>query len=106
MVNGHILFNNNIVFTGNWYFNAANPEDHCQIIGSSGSIRFSFFSGNTIECTIDGQTNTYTFDTLPHVQQPMIEAVTNYFLGSGPNPCSGYEASVIMRWMEILVSGR
>ncbi len=106
MISGHIFFNSNIAFTGTWYFNAATPEDHCHITGSRGSIRFSFFSGNTIECTIDGQTSTYSFDALQHVQQPMIEAVTNYFLGNGPNPCSGYEASVIVRWMEIMVSGR
>lgn len=106
MVTGHILFNNNIAFTGTWYFNALTAEDHCHIIGSRGCIRFSFFSANKIECTIDGKTASHDFDTLPHVQQPMIEAVTDYLLGKSPNPCSGYEGSIITRWMEIMVSGR
>jgi hypothetical protein len=40
------------------------------------------------------------------VQQPMIEKTVSYFLGHADNPCSGYEGSVIMRWIEIFVSGR
>jgi predicted dehydrogenase len=106
LVAGNILFNNNIAFTGTWYFNAATPADYCEITGSKGCIRFSFFSSNIIELTIDGKNTTYTFDALQHVQQPMIEKTVSYFLGQADNPCSGYEAAFIMRWMEILVCGR
>lgn len=106
LVLGNILFNNNIAFSGTWYFNAAAPADYCEITGSRGNIRFSFFSSNIIEITVDGETTAYTFDALQHVQQPMIEKTVRYFLGLANNPCSGYEAAVIMRWMEIFVSGR
>lgn len=106
LVAGNILFNNNIAFTGSWYFNAATPADHCEITGSNGNIRFSFFSSNIIELTVDGKTTAYTFDALQHVQQPMIEKTVRFFLGKVNNPCSGYEAAVIMRWMEIFVSGK
>jgi predicted dehydrogenase len=106
LVAGNILFNNNIAFTGSWYFNAAAPADYCEIAGSMGSLRFSFFSGNSIELTVNGKTTNYTFDVLLHVQQPMIEKTVNYFLDNASNPCSGYEAAIIMRWMEIFVGGR
>lgn len=106
LVAGNILFNNNIAFTGTWYFNAAAPADYCEITGSKGNIRFSFFSSNMIELTVGGNTTTFTFDALQHVQQPMIEKTVSYFLGQADNPCSGYEASIIMRWMDIFVSGR
>jgi predicted dehydrogenase len=106
LVAGNMLFNNNIAFTGTWYFNAATPADYCEITGSRGNIRFSFFSNNIIELMVDGKTTVYTFDALQHVQQPMIEKTVSYFLGQATNPCSGYEASIIMRWMEIFVSGR
>ncbi len=106
LVCGNILFNNNIAFTGSWYFNAAKPADYCEITGSKGNIRFSFFSSNSIELTVDGKTTAYTFNALQHVQQPMIEKTVSYFLGRAENPCSGYEAAVIMQWMDIFVSGK
>jgi hypothetical protein len=40
------------------------------------------------------------FFLLPHVQQPMIEQVTNYFLGNGNNPCSGEEGAVVMQLLD------
>ena len=104
MVAGNILFNNNIAFTGSWYFNAATPADCCEITGSRGSIRFSFFSSNIIELTVDGITTVYTFDVLQHVQQPMIEKTVSYFWGEADNPCTGYQAAVIMRWIDVFVS--
>ena len=104
LVAGYILFNNNIAFTGTWYFNAANPADHCEITGSKGSIRFSFFSSNFIELTVEGNTTTHTFAALQHVQQPMIEKIVSYFLGNTNNPCSGNEAATIMQWMDVFVN--
>lgn len=106
MVAGHILFANKTVFTGTWYFNAATPADHCEIIGSTGKLSFSFFSGNNIELVTNNKTTTFNFDTLQHVQQPMIEKTVQYFLGKADNPCRGNEGALIMRWMERFVSGR
>lgn len=44
LVMGNILFEGNIGFTGYWSFNTAIPADHCEIIGTKGSISFSIFS--------------------------------------------------------------
>ena len=39
------------------------------------------------------------FETLQHVQQPMIERVVEYFLGKAPNPCSAEEGVRVMEMM-------
>ncbi|MCH5600290.1 hypothetical protein [Niabella ginsengisoli] len=36
-----------------------------------------------------GTNQVMEFETVEHVQQPMIQKVVNYFLGDGENPCSG-----------------
>jgi predicted dehydrogenase len=100
MVNGNILFQNDIVFSGSWCFNAHAKRDHCEIIGSNGKLSFSFFSNNTIELVTNNTTTNFNFDPLQHVQQPMIERTVQYFLGKATNPCSGEEGAEVMRWIE------
>lgn len=100
LVTGNILFESGVAFTGAWCFNAAIASDHCEIVGTKGSISFSFFNGNTITVITNGNTNIFTFEALQHVQQPMIEKVVQYFLDKAPNPCSGEEGAEIMRWMQ------
>ncbi len=100
LVTGTIHFNNGIVFNGTWCFSAAEPSDACEIIGSKGSLRFSFFSSHTIEQHINGETTQFNFDPLLHVQQPMIAEVVNYFSGHAANPCSAEAGAEIMRWID------
>jgi predicted dehydrogenase len=100
MVAGNILFENNVVFSGTWCFNAPGVVDNCEIIGTNGKISFTVFSEHTITVTINGDTNILTFDPLLHVQQPMIEATVKYFLDKGPNPDSGREGAEVMRLIE------
>jgi predicted dehydrogenase len=102
MVAGNILFENNIVLSGAWYFNAPVKADHCEIIGSSGKLSFSFFSGNSIELVANNTTTVFEFDKLKHVQQPMIEKVVEYFLDKAENPCSGDAGVEVMRWIEAI----
>jgi predicted dehydrogenase len=100
MVTGNILFKTGIAFSGAWCFNASATTDNCEIVGTTGSIYCSIFGGNTITVIAKGITSTFSFDTLPHVQQPMIEQVVQYFLGQAPNPCSGEDGAEVMRMME------
>ncbi len=92
MVSGTILFENNIVLSGTWCFNAHEQNDHCTIIGSEGKIHFSFFNGNFIQLTTKTGTENFDFEFLQHVQQPLIARVVQYFLGRDENPCPGVEA--------------
>ncbi|MEO7445636.1 MAG: Gfo/Idh/MocA family oxidoreductase [Ferruginibacter sp.] len=105
LVAGNILFENNIAFSGTWCFTAPLARDTCEIIGSHGNIMFSFFSGQRITLTVNDHATNFDFEPLQHVQQPMIEATVNYFLGQGPNPSTAEEGAEIMRWMEIMDKG-
>ncbi len=104
LVAGNILFESGVAFSGSWCFNAANAVDTCEIIGTEGSIRFSFFIDNTVTVIANGSTAVFTFDTLEHVQQPMIEKVVQYFLDETPNPCSGEEGAEVMRLLQELAA--
>jgi predicted dehydrogenase len=99
-----IRFTNGVFFSGTWCFTADEASDYCEIIGSIGTIRFSFFNKQEILLTRDGQTTEFTFDPLAHVQQPMIAEVVNYFSGKASNPCSGEEGALIMSWLEQMTS--
>jgi predicted dehydrogenase len=100
LVTGNILFENGIVFSGNWCFSVAPQDqaDSCVVYGSKGRISFPMF-GNKIIVTTD-HLKEYAFEPLQHVQQPMIEKVVDYFLGKGPNPCSGEDALITMKLMD------
>ncbi len=104
-VTGNILFENKILFSGAWHFTSNESKDHCEITGSEGKISFSFFSGNSIELTLNNRATLFNFDMLQHVQQPMIERTVQYFLDEAPNPCNGAEGAEVMRWMEEFVCG-
>jgi predicted dehydrogenase len=102
MVAGTILFKNGLVFNGAWCFNAPAGEekDYCEILGTEGKIRFSIFDHQPVTVTANGQTTGFSFDVLPHVQQPMIESVVDYFLDRGPNPCPAAEGVEVMHLID------
>jgi predicted dehydrogenase len=98
MVIGNILFKNGVLFNGIWCFTVSREDekDKCEIVGEKGTISFTFFNQREITLTINGKAETFSFDILRHVQQPMIEKVVEYFLDRGPNPCSGEEGAKVM----------
>ena len=102
IVTGNILFKNGVLFTGLWCFTVDENEekDLCEIVGSKGKISFSVFGEPKIMMTVEGKKENFLFDTLQHVQQPMIEKVVDYFLDKGPNPCSAKDGVKVMEMME------
>lgn len=102
MVAGNILFRNGVLFNGIWCFNVSpdDEKDHCRIFGEKGSIEFTFFNQREVIVTVNGKTQTLSFDILQHVQQPLIGKIVAYFLDEGPNPCSGEEGALAMEWIE------
>jgi len=102
MVAGNILFKNGVLFNGIWCFNVSpeDEKDHCRIVGEKGSIAFTFFNQREVIVRVNGRTETFTYDILHHVQQPMIEKTVDYFLDEGANPCSGEEGALAMKWIE------
>ncbi|WGQ10389.1 Gfo/Idh/MocA family oxidoreductase [Pedobacter gandavensis] len=101
LVTGQVLFKNGTVFNGSWCFSVSEQDkaDLCEIIGTAGKISFQVF-GQQIKLIKDGIAKVYDFSPLQHVQQPMIEKVTAYFLGQGENPCSAEEAILSMQLMD------
>lgn len=96
---GTVVFENGVVFNGNWCFMAAkgDEKDLVEIIGSEGKISFSAFSTHEVTLSKNGKEEVLHFDELPHVQQPMIEAVVKYFLGETENPSPAENAVATMR---------
>ncbi len=103
LVVGNIQFKNGIVFSGSWCFSAATSIDTCTIIGSNGSIHFNIFGGTSITLTKNEIVETFTFEPLLHVQQPMIEKTVDYFLGKADNPCSGFDGAAVMQIIDTFV---
>jgi len=106
IVTGNILFKNNIIFDGLWNFSAgtATEKDQCEIIGTKGSIGFSMFDHMPVVVRLDTNEQSFAFDRLEHVQQPMIEQVVRYFLGKGDNPCGGEEGAEVMQLLDRFTS--
>lgn len=106
MVAGTVLFNSGVVFSGTWSFAVAaeSEEDSCIIVGSEGEIRFSIFNHKPVTLLRNGRLETFAFEPLPHVQQPMIQEVVNYFRGETENPCSGEEGVAVMEMMDKITS--
>lgn len=102
-VSADIIFGNHVPFNGLWDYSVKPDEelDLCEIKGTKGSLRFPIFTDGC-QLTLEGQTKDLHFPPIPHVQQPMIEQVVNYFLDKGPNPCSASEALIVMEMMDRL----
>jgi len=105
IVAGNILFKDGVVFNGIWCFNVSKEDekDNCRIFGERGTISFTFFNQRDVMMTVEGSKETFSFETLQHVQQPMIEKVVEYFLHEGPNPCSGEEGVAVMKLIDEFV---
>lgn len=105
IVSGQILFNSGVIFNGLWCFSvpAAEARDECIIMGTEGKITFSVF-GHVCRLSTGSQSQVFEFKAPEHIQQPMIQQVTEYFLNSGPNPCPPAEAVEVMKLMDIFTS--
>ncbi len=96
VVSGCILFEKDVLFTGQWAFQASTELDVCEVVGTEGRVSFSVFSNSPIELSNGRGTSLFRFDALAHVQEPMISAVVSYFRGLGPKPCSVREGMAVM----------
>lgn len=102
LVAGFIEFEHGVVVNGSWCFSVSpdDESDKCVIIGSEGIIRFSVFRQPEVTLIRKGKTEQLHFETLEHVQQPMIDTVVKYFRNEGPNPCSAEDGVETMRLIE------
>lgn len=97
---GQVLFENRVLFNGAWCFTVPEHRDYCEIIGTEGSLQFKVFEHRLLTMKKEDKEIRFSFDPLPHVQQPMIQKVVEYFLDEGENPCSGEDGLTVMRMMD------
>ena len=92
-VSGTARMSNDIQFSGQWCFCSPDSfrEDLFEITGTKGKMTFSTFGHDLSIITVLGEEK-IDFTPPAHIQQPMIEKVTQYFLGKGPNPCTAEDA--------------
>ena len=102
VTNAEGIFPGDVLFNGVWAFNVDESavNDSCEIIGEKGSLKFSFFTGASLEIKIASKTETLEFTNPVNIQFPMIEKVVKYFRGEGENPCSIDDALVSMRMLD------
>ncbi len=103
-VAGHLRFESGVELNGLWCFgidSSAHAVDRCEIFGTSGRLRFSFF-GESIEIELDAGSKAFTFTKPEWIQEPMIARTVRYFLGEGENPCPAEDGVETMRMIEVL----
>ncbi|WPP50199.1 Gfo/Idh/MocA family protein [Catalinimonas niigatensis] len=104
IVSAEMHFDKDIIFKGLWSFAA--PEsatrEGCEIVGSEGSVSFSFY-GEEIHLIRDKK-ETFTFKNPENIQLPMIEKVNQYFRGEGENPCTAEEGLLVMKMLNTITS--
>lgn len=97
---GSILFKSNILFNGIWCFDHhGESKDYCEITGSRGTIEFSVFGKQSVTIRKGELTETLSFETPIHVQQPLIQKVVEYFLGISENPSTATNGVSVMKLM-------
>ncbi len=90
--------------SGTWSFTAPEHmrEDTIEIAGERGKIKFSCFGFTPTELTCDGKV-TFVDNPRPlHVQQPLIQTVTDELLGAGKCPSTGITAARTSRLLDII----
>jgi predicted dehydrogenase len=99
---GQIRFSQDILFNGSWCFTVPEKRDQCEIIGTEGSLRFAIFEHRLLVLKKGDQETHYNFDPLPHVQQPMIAQVVDYFLDRAENPCPAEDGVEVMKMIDTM----
>ncbi|MEO7801066.1 MAG: Gfo/Idh/MocA family oxidoreductase [Ginsengibacter sp.] len=102
IVNGNIRFKNGVLFNGTWSFNSAamHETDLFEILGSKGKLSFAVFGDPVITLENEEGTNLHRFEKPEHVQQYLIKAIVQYYLGKAENPCSGADGAEVMRLID------
>ncbi len=89
MVSAQMIFNDRIHGVGSWCFTAYDDEDMNEIIGTKGKIRFSTYQNEPIELITSEDKLMFDIKNPVHVQESMIQMVTDELIGKGKSPSTG-----------------
>lgn len=92
LVQGSVVFENNVLFTSCWSFSVAESAamDKITITGDKGQISCNFFGDRVVLTTSKG-TREFEFINPENIQLSMIEKAIDYFLDKGPCPCTSMD---------------
>ncbi|MGV8967244.1 MAG: Gfo/Idh/MocA family protein [Cellulomonas sp.] len=96
-----------VLGVGLWDFNAPDGLDEVEIIGSTGSLRFSSFGAEPLRLTTSAGLREIAAPYPPTVQLPLIQSVVEALTGRGDCPSTGRSALRTARAIDsILASHR
>jgi predicted dehydrogenase len=88
-------FDSGIPGSGSWCFvsDESSKEDHIEIFGSKGSIKFSVFTFEPIELRNSEGTKHFSIPNPPYVQLPLIRNIVEHLQGKGNCKCDSISAT-------------
>ena len=91
--------------TGVWNFVGVRGFDLIEVEGEQGRVAFSTFGHEPITLhTRDGD-ETRTFDTPPHVHQPLVQTIVDELNGNGSSPSTATSAARTSAVMDVALAG-
>ncbi|HHX62943.1 MAG TPA: Gfo/Idh/MocA family oxidoreductase [Epulopiscium sp.] len=76
-------FENGVLGTGLWCFDANENREWNEIIGTHGKIKFTTFAFDPIELHTSKGVESFTLNPPQHIQQPLIQTIVDDLLGLG-----------------------
>ncbi len=91
-------FDNDVVGTGIWNFNASASSDLVVFSGSGGELRMPVFTDGDVTVVTDAGEQILPFRNPPHVHQPLIQAIVDELHGRGRCESTG-ESGARASWV-------
>ena len=93
LVTASMRFASGVYATGAWCFASDIDEEHVELVGSEGRLRFSVFAPVPIRVSHGERHEEIPVGDPPHVHQPMIQSIVDELNGSGSCPSTGESAA-------------
>ncbi len=93
IVTSNFQFENGVLGSALWSFNAAHHEDIVEIVGSKGRITYSMFSDNPVMLFTGKKKKSFKIKHPAHIQQPHIQSIVNELNNTGVCPSNGRTAA-------------
>jgi predicted dehydrogenase len=100
-----IRFEGGLLLEACWCFTApaGSAFDEIEIVGESGSLKFSCFTFTPIELYNAEGSKVYRVEAEQHVQMPLIRSVVEELQGRGKCPSTGITAARVSHLMEVIL---
>lgn len=85
-------FSRGVLGTGIWCYAAGRDDESCEIVGSTGSLKFSVTRASPIEVMRRHVCQMISVGDPEHVQQPLIQSIVNEMNDVGMCPSTGHSA--------------